>query len=137
MVNIGKTLKNLCTPAQIYLGIAVFSALFSLMRGTRFGIVFMRMLFAVFWTFILGWLCKKGYTSISWFLVLLPYIMLFLISLRIANFVEEKVMMKNIGMQGVYGLEGYEGVGTKAGQARRAARREVAKDVYQDASYGK
>jgi len=126
MVNIGKTLKNLCTPAQIYLGIAVLGSLFSLMRGSRFGVVFMRMLFAVFWTFILGWLCKKGYTSISWFLVLLPYIMLFLVSLRVANFIEEKHMMKNIGMQGAYGVEGF---GTKAGEARREVRQEVRQEV--------
>lgn len=100
MVNIGKTLKNLCTPAQIYLGIAFLGSLFSLMTGTRFGVIFMRMFFAVLWTLILGWLCKKGYTSISWFLVLLPYILLFLISIRVANFIEEKQLIKNIGMEG-------------------------------------
>jgi len=125
MVKIGKTLKELCTPAQIYLGIAVLGSFFSLLRGTRIGVIFMRMLFAVFWTFILGWLCKKGYTSISWFLVLLPYIILFLIALRIANFVEEKQMMKNIGMQDAYGAEGYEDMGTTRGQVRREVRKEV------------
>jgi hypothetical protein len=126
MVKIGKTLKNLCTPAQIYLGIAVLGSLFSLMRGSRFGVVFMRMVFAVLWTFILGWLCKKGYTSISWFLVLLPYIILFLISLRIANFIEEKQMMKNVGIQDAYGVEGF---GTKRGEARREVRQEVRQEV--------
>jgi hypothetical protein len=129
MVNFGKKIKELCTPAQIYLGIAVFAAFFSLMRGARFGVVFIRMLFALFWTFVLGWLCKKGYTAISWFLVLLPYIILFLISLRVANFIEEKQLMNNIGLQYAYGTEGYEGIEKTAGQARREARREVRKEV--------
>ena len=42
--------KKLCTPARIYFAFSIVSCL----------------------------LCRKGYKSISWFLVLLPFIMIFL-----------------------------------------------------------
>ena len=40
--------------------------------------VAMKLFFAVIWTYILGWLCKKGLTAVSWFLVLLPFIIFLL-----------------------------------------------------------
>jgi ABC-type glycerol-3-phosphate transport system permease component len=40
--------------------------------------VFIKLIFAFIWAFVLGWLCKKGYKSISWLLVLLPFIVMFL-----------------------------------------------------------
>jgi hypothetical protein len=36
-------------------------------------------LYILFWTFILNSLCKAGYKEVSWFLVLLPLILLFII----------------------------------------------------------
>jgi hypothetical protein len=36
-------------------------------------------IYILFWTFILNTLCKAGYKEISWFLVLLPIILLFII----------------------------------------------------------
>ena len=74
-----KTFKNLCTPAKIYFGIAVIASIFALFRGISFGAVLIKLIFAFVWTFILGWLCKKGYSYISWFLVLLPFVLLFAI----------------------------------------------------------
>ena len=52
-------IKKLCTPAKIYLAIAVISALFLLFNGFAFLFVFVKLAFAIVWTFILGWLCKK------------------------------------------------------------------------------
>jgi F0F1-type ATP synthase assembly protein I len=37
-----------------------------------------KLIFAVLYTFVLGWLCSKGYKSLSWFLVLLPYVLILL-----------------------------------------------------------
>ena len=36
-------------------------------------------LYILFWTFILNSLCKAGYKEVSWILVLLPIILLFVI----------------------------------------------------------
>ena len=78
--------KDLCTPAKIYFGIAVLSSIFVLSRGVPFGAIFVRLLFAVMWTFILSWLCKKGYSSVSWFLVLLPYVVMLMQALGFISF---------------------------------------------------
>ena len=77
--------KNLCTPAKIYFAIAVISSIVALINGVGFGSVLIKLIFAFFWTYVLGWLCNKGYKSISWFLVLFPFILILLAILRIAN----------------------------------------------------
>ena len=100
-----KTFKNLCTPAKIYFGIAVIASIFALFRGISFGAVLIKLIFAFLWTFILGWLCKKGYSYISWFLVLLPYVVILLAALRIAQITEHKPIFRSLGLQGAYGQE--------------------------------
>jgi small-conductance mechanosensitive channel len=34
--------------------------------------------FIVLWTWVLSYLCRKGFSSLSWFLVLLPWVLMFL-----------------------------------------------------------
>lgn len=104
--------RNLCTPAKIYFGIAVIASIFALFRGVEFSAVFMKMFFAFVWTYILGWLCKKGYSSISWFLVLLPYIIIILAMLNIAHINQRDTMFRSVGLQGPYGQEGATTMGS-------------------------
>jgi hypothetical protein len=73
-----KDFSKLCTPAKVYFGIAAIATLFDLLNGVSIMLAFWKLVFAFIWTFILGGLCDKGYKSISWFLVLLPYILMFL-----------------------------------------------------------
>ena len=95
---------NLCAPAQIYLIVSVvmlvlsyfgFSAIsqqlsmhessspllqslnFTYQKDTRTSYV-VQGVFIILWTWVLSYLCRKGYTSLSWFLVLLPWILMFL-----------------------------------------------------------
>jgi len=35
-----------------------------------------KVFFALLWTWFLNFLCSKGYKSVSWFLVLLPFILI-------------------------------------------------------------
>ena len=100
-----KMFSKLCTPAKIYFGIAVIAAIAALFRGVSFNFVLMKMVFAFFWTYVLGWLCKKGYSSISWFLVLLPYVVILLSALRIANITQHRQIYRSVGLQGAYGQE--------------------------------
>ena len=74
-----KMFRQLCTPAKIYFGIAVIASIIGLFRGVPFGTILMRLVFAFVWTYLLGWLCKKGFSYLSWFLVLLPFVLLFAI----------------------------------------------------------
>ena len=36
-----------------------------------------KLLYVLFWTYVLNLICKDGHTSLSWLLVLLPWILLF------------------------------------------------------------
>ena len=87
-------IKNLCTPAYVYLVIS-FIAIFSLMYekspeysnyclnkfgckvGTMTIIILTQGLLTVIWAVILDKICKRGYPGISWFLLALPYLMFF------------------------------------------------------------
>ena len=101
-----KDFSKLCTPAKIYFAIAVIAAIVGLFSGVSVMMVFMKLVFAFIWTYVLGWLCKKGFTSISWFLVLLPYILIFLAMLNIYHVThEQRQIMRKLQLQGVYGQE--------------------------------
>lgn len=100
-----KNFSKLCTPAKIYFAIAVISTIVALFNGVSLMLSFMQIVFAFIWTFILGWLCSKGYSSISWFLVLLPYIVIVLAMLQIAQITQHKGIMRAVKLQGAYGKE--------------------------------
>ena len=101
-----KTFQSLCTPAKIYLIIAAFAAVIALYNNAKFGVILIRLLFALVWTFILSFLCKKGYVNLSWFLVLFPYVVILLAALRIANLAYYNSLLTGVGLQGAYGQEG-------------------------------
>jgi hypothetical protein len=95
---------KLCTPAQIYLivsfilmvlsyfGMTAISQQISLnqannsflqslnftyQKDTRTSYV-VQAVFIVVWTWVLSFLCNKGFSNLSWFLVLLPWLLMFL-----------------------------------------------------------
>lgn len=95
---------KLCTPAQIYLIISFIlmvlsyfglnaisqqislnqsnnsflqSLNFTYQKDARTSYVVQAVLI-VLWTWVLSYLCKKGFSNLSWFLVLLPWILMFL-----------------------------------------------------------
>ena len=89
-------LRNLCTPAYIYLGISVFTLLmigiqnlgndnayclgsYSCYTKNKVTIFIMKIIYVLFFTWILNILCKSGYETVSWLLVLLPYVLMFLL----------------------------------------------------------
>lgn len=90
-----KQLKSYCTPAQLYLGLSLISIISMIIQNLQnpntyccgsfkvetpinkvFYFVF-KFLYVAVWTYILNILCKKGYSKLSWILVLLPLIMMF------------------------------------------------------------
>jgi hypothetical protein len=89
-----KTVKELCTPAMIYFVISIISLAMVLLqnlgsqnsytvgsfscRVPNTALVFIiKLIYILFWTWILNLICKDGHTNISWLLVLLPWILLF------------------------------------------------------------
>lgn len=96
-------LRKFCTPAKIYFAIALIASVLALLNGVRLMAVGWQMLFALVWTYILGWLCKKGYRTVSWFLVLLPYILMFIAMFNVLRVTRN--VMRMVRLQGVYGQE--------------------------------
>ena len=131
--------NKLCTPAKIYFAIAVIAAIFALFSGIRIMAVVFKLVFAFIWTFILEWLCKKGYTSISWFLVLLPYIMIALAMMGIYRATEEqRQMLRAVQLQGAYGREAFtEGNEGNEGKPVLTDRQQVKRQMAIDARAGK
>ena len=70
---------NLCTPAQVYFVLALLSCIIALFNKFDFIGIIMKLLFAIIWTMILNYICRSGYVGVSWFLVVLPYIILLLL----------------------------------------------------------
>lgn len=88
-------LKKLCTPAYVYLVIsAVFLLIASLQNYGNINtyclgdyscdvsstvlIFLIKVIYILFWTWILNLMCGAGATGIAWFLVLLPFILMFI-----------------------------------------------------------
>lgn len=78
-----KEFSKLCTPAKIYFTLAVLSIIISLFSGLHFSLLITNLIVTFIWTYFLAFLCRKGYKSISWFLVLAPFIMFMLIALGV------------------------------------------------------
>ena len=101
-----KDFSKLCTPAKIYFAIAVIASVVALFSGASIMMAFWQLIFAFIWTYVLGWICEKGYTSISWFLVLLPYIIMLLAMFNIYHITQEqREIMRAVKLQGAYGQE--------------------------------
>ena len=91
-----KTLKELCTPALIYFIISVLALVMILFQnlgdnnsynvGTfscsvpNTAIIFIiKLIYILFWTYILNLICKDGHSELSWLLVLFPFLLLFVV----------------------------------------------------------
>ena len=89
-----KLIKSLCTPAYVYLVISVIAIVILIFQNSgnvntycignfecpvpNTSVVFLfKFLYVAFWTFVLDSICKAGHKQISWFLVLFPFMLLF------------------------------------------------------------
>ena len=79
----GINLSEACMPARVYFFITLVSIVVALFNGVNIIAVVMKVLFGLVWFVALKWLCDKGYEKVSWFLVLLPYIIIALIFFKI------------------------------------------------------
>lgn len=101
-----KDFSKLCTPSKIYFAIAVIAAIVGLFNGFSLMSAALNLVFAFIWTYVLGYLCSKGYSSISWFLVLLPYIIMILAMFNIYHVTyDQRQWLRNVKLQGAYGQE--------------------------------
>ena len=86
-------IQKLCNPAYVYLvlsAIGMVAMMFQNAGNTNSycvgnyecevpntaSVFAIKAVYVVFWTFILNALCKAGYQKVSWFIVLIPFILM-------------------------------------------------------------
>ena len=99
-----KEFKGLCLPSKVYFMLSLVGLLSlafqngiqgrycvgtfecDMQNSGNFVVFVVKALYVLFWTWLLNLICKAGHKKVSWFLVLLPFILFFiLISLMLLN----------------------------------------------------
>ena len=88
------TLKELCTPASLYFVISMIALVMVLFKNlgnnnsyhvgsfscrvpNTMAVFIVKLIYVLFWTYVLNLICKDGHVGVSWLLVLLPWLLLF------------------------------------------------------------
>jgi len=88
------SLKELCTPASLYFIISMIGLFIVLMQNLGYSdsyhvgsfscrvpsttaVFITKLIYILFWTYVLNLICKDGHVGVSWLLVLLPWLLLF------------------------------------------------------------
>lgn len=71
-----KSPAELCTPAQLYLGMSLLSTIGLSANSTHFLATMWHLFMNLVWTYFLNFLCDKGHSGISWFLILFPFLII-------------------------------------------------------------
>jgi hypothetical protein len=82
---------SLCGPSLLYLIIGIISIVMMIYSKTDMKTVAMKGLFIAIWTWFLNFLCSKGHEGISWFLVILPFVVMALAVLAMSNIIGGKI----------------------------------------------
>jgi hypothetical protein len=95
-MSIRESFKKLCSPAFFYFVVSLITIFiimlqnigntntynlgnFSCMVSSTIFIFMLKLVYVIFWTWILNLICKEGYTTLSWILVLFPLILFFIL----------------------------------------------------------
>lgn len=88
--------KNLCSPSMLYFVLSLVALVvvgiqnlngqdnsfcmgqYKCTVGNKMMVFLLHAIYILFWTFVLDLMCKAGYSELSWFLVLIPFLLLFL-----------------------------------------------------------
>ena len=88
--------RNLCNPAQVYFWVSLVIIFMAILQNignsTKYSlgnfscnvpstiIVFvLKLIYVIFWTWVLNLICKDGHKGIAWFLVIFPIILFFVV----------------------------------------------------------
>lgn len=91
-------IRQLCMPSYLYFIISMFGLLLAAIQNISIGknnqyslgnfscivpsciVIFMiKIIYILFWTWILNLICKSGHSGIAWFLIFLPFILFFIL----------------------------------------------------------
>lgn len=89
-------LRNLCTPASIFFTVSILAV--ALLISANYGnqkltclgnfscnadliyIVIIKVIYVLFWTWVLNIICKTGAEQLAWFLVVVPFVLYFMLT---------------------------------------------------------
>jgi hypothetical protein len=83
------SIRNMCTPASIYFLLAMIGIVYMFITKFQVYSTLGSLFFVMVWTWFLSYLCSKGFSFISWILLLLPFI-------GVGFFVMKKASLSNI-----------------------------------------
>ena len=89
-----RKIKDLCTPAFVYFVLSIVGIIACIMQnlGNRnvyrlgsystrcnstLSVFVAKIIYILFWTWILNLICRDGHSGIAWFLVLIPFLVIF------------------------------------------------------------
>lgn len=95
-MNLKSTLRDLCSPAFVYFSISMLSLIVMIIQNRNntntycvgpyecnventYMVFAMKFVYILFFTWILDVICKRGHTSVSWFIVLFPFMLMFVL----------------------------------------------------------
>ena len=109
-----RSVNQLCTPSFVYLVLSFIGIIVTIFQNrgntnkyclgsftcdvsSTVAIFIMKIVCVLFWTWILNLMCKDGHKNIAWFLVLLPFILMFLVvgMVSMSQMKKKKEGMKN------------------------------------------
>lgn len=96
-------LNQLCTPAKLYFILSAIGLVVAAIQNVGnkgsytlgmmtcrvpscLAVFVLKVVYVLFWTWVLNLMCKDGHSGIAWFLVLLPFILLFLVVTGLAMY---------------------------------------------------
>jgi hypothetical protein len=88
-----KNFDDLCSPAKLYFVLSVIACVAALINGVKVMQVAINLIIAFAWTAILSFICGKGFTGVSWFLVLVPYIVMLLVFFKLMKDISSSQVM--------------------------------------------
>jgi H+/Cl- antiporter ClcA len=100
MGKLSNDFKKLCAPAAFYFIVSIVGLIVMVFQNMGSSNVFylgsysaavtsttlllvLKFIYILFWTWILQLICKDGHKGIAWFLVLVPFILIFLLFLML------------------------------------------------------
>ena len=86
---------SICIPAMLYLILSIIGLISMAYTQCMTVCILVNLLFIGIWTWFLNFLCKSGYTTISWILVILPFIMFILMILIVIELMRMNKVKEN------------------------------------------
>ena len=71
---------KLCAPAFIYLVLSVVVLVMGIFSGISALTLIFKSALIVVWTFLLNWLCSRGFAILAWLILLLPVLLILLLA---------------------------------------------------------